>query len=158
MRLAVASDHAGHEYRLAIAEHLRGKGHEVVDFGTKDGARCDYPDLALPAATAVAQGECERGILVCGSGIGVSMTANKVPGIRCALAHNVETATLAKAHNDAHMLALGARIVALDTALAMVDAYLDSEFESRHQTRLDKLAAIDERFACAPDRPTSSGN
>jgi ribose 5-phosphate isomerase B len=141
MRIAVASDHAALAHKRAIIAHLAGLGHQVEDFGTGSEASCDYPDYAGPACESVAKGSNGAAVLVCGSGIGVSIVANKVPGIRCGLAHSVETARLAKEHNNAQALALGARIVDVPTALAMVDAWLNASFEARHQRRLDKIAA-----------------
>lgn len=143
MRIAVACDHSALAHKRAIIAHLIGLGHQVEDFGTDSEASCDYPDFAGPACESVAKGANGAAIVVCGSGIGVSIVANKVPGIRCALAHSVDTARLAKEHNNAQALALGARIVTIDTALAMVDAWLNATFENRHQRRLDKIAARD---------------
>ena len=147
MRLALACDHAALGHKVAIAEALRGWGHEVVDFGTDSTASCDYPDHGRPAAEAVASGRCDRGILVCGTGIGMSIVANKVPGIRCALIHSLETARITAAHNAPQMIALGARIVDIPTAILMVEAWLTTPFETRHQGRLDKIAA-GERPTC----------
>ena len=143
MRLAVACDHAALDHKRAIIAHLRAQGHAVEDFGADTPASCDYPDYAAPACQAVAAGRAERAVLICGSGIGVSIVANKVPGIRCGLAHSVETARLAREHNDAQALAMGARFVDVPTALAMVDAWLGATFEPRHQRRLDKIAACE---------------
>lgn len=145
MRIAVASDHAGLAHRRAIAAHLAGLGHQVDDFGTATEASCDYPDFAAPACRAVMAGQDQRAVLVCGTGIGVSIVANKVPGLRCALVHSVDTARLAKEHNDAQAIAMGARVVDIPTALAMVDAWLGAAFEPRHQRRLDKIAGVEQR-------------
>lgn len=151
MKLAVVGDHAAVAHTRAIIAHLRQAGHQVEDFGTLTEASCDYPDLAGPACESVAAGRNERVVLVCGTGIGVSIVANKVPGIRCALVHNEMTARLAREHNNAQALALGARVVDIPTALTMVDAWLGATFEARHQRRLDKIAA---REGCAlPTRP-----
>jgi ribose 5-phosphate isomerase B len=143
MRIAVAGDHSAVAHRRAILDHLRRAGHEVEDFGTDQEASCDYPDLAGPACASIASGRNQRGVVVCGTGIGVSIVANKVPGIRCALAHDLSTARLAREHNNTHVLALGARVVDVPTALAMVDTWLDATFEGRHQRRLDKIAALE---------------
>ena len=143
MRIAVASDHAALAHKRAIIAHLTGLGHQVEDFGTDSEASCDYPDYAGPACMSVAKGSNGAAVLICGSGIGVSIVANKVPGIRCALAHSVDTARLGKEHNNAQALALGARIVDIPTALAMVDAWLNATFETRHQRRIDKIAACE---------------
>lgn len=151
MKLAVAGDHAAVAHTRAIIAHLRQAGHQIEDFGTATEVSCDYPDLAGPACESVAAGRNERAVLVCGTGIGVSIVANKVPGIRCALAHDVATARLAREHNNAQALALGARVVDIPTALAMVDAWLTASFEARHQRRLDKIAG---REGCAlPTKP-----
>jgi ribose 5-phosphate isomerase B len=141
MNIAVAGDHSAVAHTRAIIAHLKQSGHQVEDFGTTTEASCDYPDLAGPACESVAKGRNERVVLVCGTGIGVSIVANKTPGIRCGLAHNVGTARLAREHNNAQALALGARIVDIPTALEMVDAWLSANFEDRHQRRLDKIAA-----------------
>ncbi len=151
MHIAVAGDHSAVGHTRAIIAHLRQSGHEVEDFGASTAASCDYPDHAGPACVSVAEGRNERAVLVCGTGIGVSIVANKVPGIRCALAHDEGTARLAREHNNAQALALGARIVDEPTALRMVDAWLHATFEPRHQRRLDKIAA---REGCSlPTRP-----
>lgn len=141
MRIALACDHAGPAHKRAIADRLQALGHEIEDFGTEGTSSCDYPDLGYPAARAVADGRCQRGVLVCGTGIGMSIVANKVPGIRCALAHSVETARISAAHNAPQILALGARIVDIPTAVAMVEAWLSTPFEDRHRRRIDKIIA-----------------
>ena len=141
MNIAVVGDHSAVGHTRAIIAHLRQAGHQVEDFGTTSEDSCDYPDLAGPACESVVSGRNERVVLVCGTGIGVSMVANKVPGIRCALVHSEATAQLARQHNNAQALALGARIVDVPTALRMVDAWLGATFQSRHQRRLDKIAA-----------------
>lgn len=118
---------------------MRDLGHEVVDFGTTSETSCDYADVAVPAAQAVAKGECDRGIVICGSGLGVSLAANKVPGIRCALVYNDDVARLAWQHNRAQMIALGARFFTVEQCLAMTTAWLGATFEERHQRRIDKI-------------------
>ncbi len=143
LRIAIACDHAAVDHKRAIRAHLEREGHVVTDFGTDGPASCDYPDHAGPACQALVDGKVDRAVLVCGSGIGVSITANKFPGVRCALAYNVETARLATEHNNAQALAIGARFVDVATALAMVDAWLGARFEARHQRRLDKIGAIE---------------
>lgn len=148
MKIAIACDHAGLAHKRAVCDRLRALGHEPVDFGTASEASCDYPDHAYPAVKAVADGACQRGVLICGTGIGMSIVANKVPGIRCALVHSVDTARTTAAHNDPQVLALGARIVDAATACAMVEAWLATPFEARHQRRLDKIAAIERGAAC----------
>ncbi len=129
MRIALASDHAGYEYKEVIKEFLRDRGHGVDDFGTDSNRSCDYPDFVRPAAEAVASGTCDRGIVLGGSGNGEAICANKVSGIRCALCWDTTSATLARSHNDANMLAIGQRMIALDTALQIVRAWLDTPFD-----------------------------
>lgn len=143
MRIAIASDHAGFHLKEAIKQQLADSPHAVVDFGTHDDSPVDYPDFAAPVAYAVAAGSFDRGILCCGSGLGMSMAANKVAAVRAAAAWNVETARLAREHNDANILALGARLIPPAEAAAMVSVFLDTPFAGgRHQRRLDKLAAV----------------
>jgi ribose 5-phosphate isomerase B len=140
MRIALASDHAGFEYKERIKDHLTRAGHEVLDFGTDSNQSVDYPDFIRPAARAVATGECERGIVLGGSGNGEAMAANRFRGIRCALCWNVESAHLARLHNDANMISLGQRMMNLEAALAIVDTWLSTPFEGgRHLPRLRKL-------------------
>ena len=140
MRVSLASDHAGYEYKEAIKELLRDLGHEVEDFGTDSNDSCDYPLFIRPAAQAVASGACDRGIVLGGSGNGEAMCANKVAGVRCALCWDTTTATLARSHNDANMLSIGQRMIPLETALQMVQAWLDAPFDGgRHQRRIDQL-------------------
>ncbi len=139
-KIAIASDHAGYEYKEEIKKHLEENGYAVKDFGTDSNQSVDYPLFIKPAAEAVASGECDAGIVLGGSGNGEAMAANKVSGIRCALCWNSESARLAKEHNDANMLSLGQRLISLETALAIVDAWLKAEFEGgRHQRRIDML-------------------
>ena len=140
MRIALASDHAGFRYKSAVAEHLREMGHEVVDFGTSSEEPVDYPDFVRLAALAVARGECERGIVFGGSGNGEAMAANRVRGVRCAVAWNEESARLARAHNDANMLSLGQRLLSEQEVMAIVDMWLSTAFDGgRHQARIEKL-------------------
>lgn len=140
MRIALASDHAGFRYKTTIAEHLRKRGHEVVDFGTHSDQPVDYPDVIRPAALSVAQGECERGIVLGGSGNGEAMAANRVRGVRCALCWSEEAARLARAHNDANMISLGERLLSMEQALAIVETWLATPFEGgRHEPRIVKL-------------------
>ncbi len=140
--IAVGFDHGGFVLKEALLNHLKERGIEFRDFGTFSSASCDYPDIAFPVAHAVANGECERGILVCGTGIGMCIAANKVAGIRCALCSDVYSARLTRQHNDSNVLALGARVLGEGLFLEIVDAWLDGKFEGgRHQTRIDKVAA-----------------
>ena len=145
MKISVASDHAGFELKEAIREHLIDLGHEVVDFGTDSDESTDYPDYATPAASVVARGEADRGVLVCGSGQGMVMTANKVRGVRAALAWHPEIARLSRQHNDANVLTLPARFLGIEQALEIVDVWLDAEFEGgRHENRVEKMMKAEE--------------
>lgn len=145
MKIAMACDHGGLELKETIKKHLEQRGFEVADFGTYSKDSCDYPDYARPAAEAVASGECERGILVCTTGIGVSITANKVKGVRCALLSDPVSARLTRQHNDTNMMALGQGFVGPMLALQIVDTWLETAFEGgRHQRRIDKMMAIEE--------------
>lgn len=144
MKIALACDHGGVNLKEAIKKHLIGLGHEVVDFGVNSSESVDYPDYALKATTSVANKETECGILVCGTGIGIGIAANKVRGIRCATVGDTFSARMTKAHNNANMIALGERVTGLGLGLDIVDAYLNSEFEGgRHQTRIDKMMDIE---------------
>ena len=144
MKIALACDHGGLELKRAIRAHLESRGFETEDFGTHTADSCDYPDFAAPAARAVANGSCERGILVCTTGIGVSITANKVRGIRCALLSDLMSARLTRQHNDTNMMALGQGVVGEKLALEIVDTWLDTPFEGgRHQRRVDKMMAVE---------------
>ena len=140
MHLAVACDHAGFRYKLLVAAGLARAGHEVTDFGTDSEDPVDYPDFVFPAARAVAQGVCERGIVLGGSGNGEAIAANRVRGVRCALCWSVESARLARAHNDANMLALGQRLLTTDEMEAIVEVWLATPFQGgRHARRIAKL-------------------
>ena len=145
MNISIACDHGAVALKNKVAEHLRAQGHQVLDFGTHTTDSCDYPDYAVQAARAVADGRCQRGIVLCTTGIGVSITANKVPGIRCALLHDVLSAKMTRLHNDTNMMALGAGIVGENLALEIVDTWLATEFsgEARHQRRIDKVMALE---------------
>lgn len=137
MRIALASDHAGYRYKQAIAAWLRAHGHDVVDFGTDSEDSVDYPLFIRPAALAVASGECERGVILGGSGNGEAMVANHVRGVRCAVCWNVEAARLASEHNNANMVSLGQRMMDEPTALAIVETWLATPFEGgRHERRI----------------------
>src|SRR6188768_3724083 len=134
MRVAIATDHAGFPLKEPIADWLASAGHEVVDFGVDSTAPVDYPDYIAPAARAVADGDCERGIVLGGSGTGEQIVANKVRGIRCVEAENPVVALLGREHNDANVLAMGARIVGREVALACVDAFINGRFQGgRHE-------------------------
>ena len=147
MKIALACDHGGLNLKREIKKYLEENGYETVDFGTDAFDSCDYPDFALPAAEAVASGKCERGIVVCSTGIGVSIVANKVPGVRCAHCHDTYCAEFTRRHNDANMLALGEKVVGAGYALKIVEAFMYSEFEGgRHQRRVDKITAIEKKY------------
>ena len=149
MRIALASDHAGYAYKQRLLELLRELGHEPVDFGTGSEEAVDYPLVIRPAALAVAAGECDRAIVLGGSGNGEAMAANRVPGVRCALCWSVETAELARRHNDANALALGQRLLPFDTVRTIVEAWLATPFDGgRHARRVRQL---DELTASAAD-------
>ena len=146
LKIATACDHVAFNLKQKVAAHLGAKGYEVVDFGTHSKDSCDYPDFAGPAAQAVASGACEKGILLCTTGIGVSITANKVKGIRCALLSDLLSAELTRLHNDTNMMAVGAGVVGENLALAIVDKWLTTPFsgEARHQRRIDKMMALEQ--------------
>ena len=147
MKIAVACDHGGLALKNVLLEYLKKNGYEIMDFGTCTAESCDYPDFVLPAAEAVASGEYERGILVCSTGIGVSIAANKVKGIRCAHCHDTYSAKYTRLHNDANMLAFGQKIIGDGLMLEIVETFLNTEFEGgRHQRRIDKIKAIEEKY------------
>ena len=140
MKIAMASDHAGYELKETVKKHLQDKGIEIIDLGTDSTESVDYPVYGQKCGRAVADGTADKGIVCCGTGIGISMAANKVKGARCALVTDVNMAIMTKKHNDANILAMGARTTEPDNALDMVDAWLETEFEGgRHQRRIDLL-------------------
>ena len=145
MKIAIACDHGALALKNKLVSHLTAKGYEMVDFGTHTLDSCDYPDFAAPAAKAVAAGECEKGIVLCTTGIGVSITANKVDGIRCALLSDVMSARMTREHNDTNMMAIGAGVVGEMLALEIADTWLATEFShnERHQRRIDKVMALE---------------
>ena len=147
MKIAIGCDHGALDLKNKLVTVLTEKGHEVKDFGTYTAASCDYPEFAEAAARAVAGGECEKGIVLCTTGIGVSITANKVKGIRCALLSDVMSARLTREHNDTNMMAIGAGVVGQLLALEIVDTWLGTEFsgDERHQRRINKLMAVEGR-------------
>ena len=144
MKIAIACDHAGYEYKERLVKYLQEKGHEVKDFGAYSAESMDYPDTAHPMAVAVESGEYERGIAICGSGNGISMTANKHQGIRCALCSEPLSAKMTRLHNDANMLAMGAGIVGENLALEIVETFLNTPFsgEERHSRRISLIEEI----------------
>lgn len=140
MKLALACDHGGLELKLAIKKYVTDLGIQVVDFGTDNHDSCDYPDYASKAALAVSNHECDRGIVVCGTGIGVSIVSNKIKGIRCALAHDTFSAKATREHNDTNMLALGQRVIGEGLALEIVDIWIKTAYEGgRHDLRIEKM-------------------
>lgn len=140
MLIAIASDHGGFELKEKVKEHLRERNVKFVDLGTNSTESVDYPVYGKACAEAVASGKAERGIVICGTGIGISIAANKVKGIRCGLCTSVEMAKLTRLHNNANMLAMGGRILETETAFAIVDAFIDTQFEGgRHKRRTDML-------------------
>ena len=145
MKIAIGCDHGALNLKNKLVAHLETKGYEVADFGTYTNASCDYPEFAAAAAKAVASGECEKGIVLCTTGIGVSISANKIDGIRCALLSDVWSAKMTRLHNDTNMMALGAGVVGENLALEIADTWLNTEFsgEARHQRRIDKVMALE---------------
>ena len=145
MKIAIGCDHGALALKNKVVEHLQKKGFDVQDFGTYTLDSCDYPDYAEKAARAVASGECEKGIVLCTTGIGISIAANKVPGIRCALLHDTWSAKMTREHNDTNMMALGAAVVGELLALEIVDTWLGTDFshEAKHQRRIDKVMALE---------------
>lgn len=144
MNVAIGCDHGGIDLKEAVIETLRGLHINVVDKGTHDRSSCDYPDFARAVAEAVTSGECERGVLICGTGIGMSIAANKVAGIRAALCNEIFSAKMTRAHNDANILCMGARVVGPGVAQEIVTAFFTGEFEGgRHSRRVEKIAALE---------------
>ena len=142
--IAIGCDHGAYELKLEIIRHLKERGFKVKDFGCGEGEKADYPDIAFPVAESVASGECERGILCCGTGIGMCIAANKVRGIRCALCGDCYTAKYTRLHNDSNMLALGARVIGPELAKMILEIFLTTGFEGgRHQTRVDMISALE---------------
>jgi len=149
MKIVVGSDHAGFEMKQNIASFLRERGHEVVDVGTCDTKPVDYPDFADALAQAVVEGKAERGVLICGSGVGASVAANKVPGIRAGLCHDTYSAHQGVEHDDMNVLVLGGRVIGIELARELVSAFLNARFtaEERHARRLGKVKAIESRYS-----------
>jgi ribose 5-phosphate isomerase B len=155
MKLVIAGDHASPALKRALVHHLRGRGHQVEDLGTDGEASVDYPDYAALACRTVLDGRAERAVLICGTGIGIGIAANKIPGIRCGIAHSVDTGRLAWEHNRAQVLAIGARVLDSRTATAVVDAWLDAKADEgpRHQNRIAKIAALENAACSTASRP-----
>ena len=145
MKIAIGCDHGALALKNKVVAHLEKKGYEVQDFGTHTLDSCDYPEFAAAAARSVAGGECEKGIVLCTTGIGVSISANKIDGIRCALLSDVWSAKMTRLHNDTNMMALGAGVVGENLALEIVDTWLGTEFsgDERHQRRINKLMDLE---------------
>ena len=144
MKIAIGNDHAAVDMKNAVAKHLRDLGYEVVNFGTDTGESCDYPVYGKRVADAVASGKCDLGVLICGTGIGISLAANKVKGIRAVACSEPYSAKMARAHNNANIVCFGARVIGEATALEIVDAFLSSSFEGgRHSRRVDMITAIE---------------
>ena len=143
MKIAVGSDHGGFDMKEAVIAHLKDLGHEVTDLGCYDKKSCDYPEYGKAVAHAVADGECERGIVICTTGIGISITANKVPGIRAALCSDTTAAYLTRAHNDANVLAMGGGMIGMNVAIDIVDTFLETEF-SGLEKHVRRVAAMEE--------------
>ncbi len=147
MKVAIACDHGGFALKGELEKYLAARGTEFIDLGTDGTASVDYPDYAEKAAAAVLSGECRFGIVICGTGIGISIAANKIRGIRCAHCQDAYSARMSRAHNDANMLAFGARVIGAGLMCDIVDAFLDGEFEGgRHSRRVEKIAAIEEKY------------
>ena len=143
-KIVIGCDHAAVQMKNNVINPLKSRGFDVIDVGTYSEESCDYPDYAYAAAKKVATGEVKRGILICGTGIGMSIVANKVKGIRCALCDNLFSAEMTRRHNDSNMLSMGARVISNQLALKIVDMFLDTPFEGgRHQRRVEKLMAIE---------------
>ena len=147
MKFYIATDHAGFHYKAQVIDYLKSKGIEVTDLGPDSADRVDYPDYGRKCAEAVRDDEGSFGIVICGTGIGISMAANKVPGIRAALCHDAYTAQMARAHNNAQILAFGERVVGMGVVQSMIDAFVETGFEGgRHEGRVEKINAIDEEY------------
>lgn len=148
MRIGIGNDHTALELKAEVIAFLKENGHEVVDYGTTGSESCDYPVYGEAVARAVAAGEIDRGILICGTGLGISLAANKVKGVRACVCSEPYTAKMSRAHNDCKVLAFGARIVGAELAKMIVDVWLNTEFEGgRHQRRVDLISAVEERNA-----------
>lgn len=149
MKIAIACDHGGLNLKKALIAYLEKCGHTYQDFGTYTKDSCDYPDFAVQAAEAVAFGDCDRGIVVCSSGIGVSIVANKVPGIRCAHCHDTYCAKYTRLHNNANMIAFGEKVIGEGMMEEIVHLFLTTEFEGgeRHERRVAKIAAVEKKYS-----------
>jgi ribose 5-phosphate isomerase B len=143
MKIGIAADHAGYRYKEILKQALKERGHEVIDHGTSSDAPCDYPPFVRPVAVAVAKGECDRGIVLGGSGNGEAIVANRTRGVRCTIAWNLESARVSRAHNDSNVLSLGQRFVMEEELLPILDAWLETPFEGgRHKRRIELIDAV----------------
>jgi ribose 5-phosphate isomerase B len=160
MRIAIGADHAGFRYKSQLAEELRQAGHDVSDMGTDSDVSVDYPDFAAAVAERVSRGDAERGVLVCGSAVGVCMTANKFPGVRAGVCHDTYSAHQGVEHDDMNVLCLGERIIGIELAREIVRSFLEASFtgEERHLRRLRKVLEIERRFLRDPGSSESSSN
>lgn len=151
MRIVVGADHAGYDLKQILVAYLRHRGHEVVDVGTDSDNPVDYPDYAEAVSKVLIDGRAERGVLICGSGVGTSVSANKIPGIRAGLCHNTYSARQGVEHDDMNVLVLGARVIGIELARELVDAFLGAKFtgEERHRRRLEKIKALEKRYGKA---------
>jgi RpiB/LacA/LacB family sugar-phosphate isomerase len=151
MRIAVGADHAGFDLKQILVAYLRHRGHEVIDVGTDSDDPVDYPDYAEAVSKVLIDGRAERGLLVCGSGVGTSVSANKIPGIRAGLCHNTYSARQGVEHDDMNVLVLGARVIGIELARELVDNFLGAKFtgEERHRRRLEKIKALEKRYGKA---------
>ena len=148
MKIAIGSDHAGFELKEDLRQYLHGRNVEVVDLGVSDSSPVDYPDIGSTVAQKVSQGEIERGILICGSGIGMSIVANRFPGVRAALCYGVEGARISREHNNANVLILGGRMTSKELAREILRVWLQSDFQGgRHERRLDKIKLLEEKMS-----------
>jgi len=145
VKIAIGADHGGFRLKEEIVHFLRARGHDVVDVGCSSEDSVDYPDYAIPVCDMVVKGEADRGILICGTGIGMSIAANKIPGIRCALVHDVFSAKATREHNDSNVLAMGGRVIGPGLALEIVRVWTETEFpgEERHRNRIDKVCRLE---------------
>jgi ribose 5-phosphate isomerase B len=148
IRVAVGADHAGFRYKQILADLLKQGGYEVIDMGTDGPQSVDYPDYARAVAESVARGEAERGLLVCGSAVGVCIVANKVPGVRAGVCHNIYSARQAVEHDDMNVLCLGERVIGIEVARGVMEAFMEARFsdEERHRRRLNKLLAVERDY------------
>ncbi len=144
MRIVTASDHGAIDLRRELLEHIREQGHEVEDLGTHEDASVDYPDYAIKAVAKLRSGEADRAVLMCGTGLGISMAANRHKGIRAAVCHNEFEARMSRQHNDANILVMGGRVIGPGLAVSLFDAWMEAEFEGgRHERRVEKIEAIE---------------